>query len=228
MGGVPEVLIDLSAANAWCPRCFLGEEAAPAAEGLDAYLALLDLAYRAAPASGRLAPAQGDGPFRILGSAYLGAILPDTDAVHNIIGVTFLRRRQYGEAAAAFTEALKRQPDSADAHRNLGTALAATGQVAGALDHLRRAVQLAPNLGGAQYELGNLLLQQRQFTEAAAAFRAALRTLPDFAPAHNNLGIALASLGQTAQAAEEFQRAMALDPEFAESRRNLESARRRR
>ena len=105
---------------------------------------------------------------RILGSAYLNAILPDTAAVHNVIGVTLLREGRYAEAADAFREALKRRADSMDANRNLGTALAATGHTSEAIEYLRRAVQLAPDNGGAQYELGRLLLERREFAEAAA------------------------------------------------------------
>ena len=151
--GVPAALFDLSAAARWCPRCFDGDRPAPAVAGLDTYLALLDEAYHA-PADARTAAAGRAGTRRILGSAYLGAVLPDSDAVYNIIGVTLLREARYVEAADAFGAALKRRPDSPDANRNLGTALAATGHASEAIAYLRRAVQLAPDNGGAQYELG--------------------------------------------------------------------------
>jgi tetratricopeptide (TPR) repeat protein len=225
--GVPAALIDLSAAAMWCPRCFDGDRPTSAAAGLDAYLALLDEAYHE-PAGSVSGAARGTWPRRILGSAYLGAVLPDSDAVYNLIGVTLLREARYDEAADSFREALKRRADSVDANRNLGTALAATGHVPDAIEHLRRAAQLAPDNGGAQYELGNLLLRQHEFRQAADSFRVAIRTFPDFAPAHNNLGIALASLGNVNDAVAQFQQAVTLDPEFEEGRRNLESALRRR
>ena len=226
MRGVPAALVDLSAASAWCPRCFDGDRPAPAAAGLDTYLALLDEAYHAS--AGELsAAASRTRPRQILGSAYLGAVLPDTDAVYNLIGVTRLREDRYDEAADAFREALKRRADSVDANRNLGTALAATGRALEAITYLRRAVQLAPDNGGAQYELGNLLLGRREFRQAADCFQVAVHTLPDFAPAHNSLGIALASLGELNQAIEQFRQAVTLDAEFEEGRRNLASALRR-
>jgi tetratricopeptide (TPR) repeat protein len=222
-GGVPAALVDLSAAATWCPRCFNGDQPVPAAANLDTYLALLDEAYRS-PAA--VAPEEGSRiPSRqVLGSTYLGAILPDTDAVHNVVGVTLLREGRYAEAADAFRAALKRRADSPDANRNLGTALAATGRASEAITYLRRAVQLAPDNGGAQYELGNLLLARREFAEAADCFTAAVRVMPDFAAAHNGLGIALATLGQLPRAVEEFRRAVALDPRFDEARRNLAKA----
>jgi spermidine synthase len=224
--GVPASIVDLAATAAWCPRCFDGERPRPVVVGLDAYLALLDEAYHSPAAPAGAAAAYGAR--RILGSAYLGAVVPDTDAVHNVIGVTLLREGRYDEAARAFRVALERRPDSVDANRNLGTALAATGQVPDAIEHLRRAVQLAPENGGAQYELGNLLIRQREFRQAEECLRQAVRTLPDFAPAHNSLGIALASTGRLDQAVEQFRRAVALDPEFAEGHRNLELALQRR
>ena len=113
--GVPAALVDLPAAAQWCPRCFDGERVTPAAAGLDTYLGLLDEAYHGSSA--------GTPGRRVLGSAYLGAILPDTDAVHNLVGVELLRAGKYDEAAEEFREALKRRPDSPYARRNLADAL---------------------------------------------------------------------------------------------------------
>ncbi len=222
--GVPASMFDLSKVGAWCPRCFDDNRPTPAVAGLDTYLALLDQAYRAPGADVAAVASAPPGRRRILGSAYLGAVVPDTDAVHNVIGVTLLRAGRYGEAADAFREALKRRADSADANRNLGTALAESGQAAEATDYLRRAVQLDPGDGGAQHALGSLLLERREFAEAADHFRAALRAMPDSAGAHNDLGIALASLGQISEAIEHFRQAVTLEPEFEEGRRNLASA----
>ena len=138
--GVPASLFDLSAAGAWCPRCFDGDRPTPAAAGLDTYLALLDEAYHAPATAARFHATDG----KILGSAYLGAALPDTAGVHNIVGVTLLEEKRYEEAAAEFRASLKRREDSADANRNLGTALAAMGNREEAISYLQRAVQLAP------------------------------------------------------------------------------------
>jgi predicted membrane-bound spermidine synthase len=143
--GVPASLVDLPAAAAWCPRCFNGDQSTPAAPGLDAYLALMDEAYHS-PSRTKAGPP-------ILGSSYLGAILPDTDAVHNIVGVTLLDERRYDEAEVEFREALRRRPDSPDANRNLGTVLAATGRTREAIEYLEKALTLAPGNDYARQEL---------------------------------------------------------------------------
>jgi spermidine synthase len=226
--GVPASVFDLSAAGSWCPRCFNGELPTRSAAGLDTYLALLDQAYHASTEGIALGRSPIPGSRRVLGSAYLGTVVPDTDAVYNLIGVTRLREGRYGEAADAFREALRRRADSVDANRNLGTALAESGQTNEAIGYLRRAVQLDPGNGGAQYELGSLLLERREFVEATDHFRAALRAMPDSAAGHNDLGTALASRGALDEAREEFQQALMLQPGFPEARRNLEMIVRRR
>ena len=215
--GVPASVFDLSAAGTWCPRCFSGELPTASAAGLDTYLALLDQAYHASTEGAALGRSATPGPRRILGSAYLGTVVPDTDAVHNLIGVTLLREGRYGEAAEAFREALRRRADSVDANRNLGTALAESGQTNEAIGYLRRAVHLDPGNGGAQYELGSLLLERREFAEAADHFRAALRAMPDSAAAHNDLGIALASQGALDEAIDEFRQALEAAAGFCRS-----------
>jgi Flp pilus assembly protein TadD len=235
--GIPASVVDLSTVAAWCPGCFddssatksvpastaaTGAQLKPIVAELDTYLALLDQAYRS---GGAATPAAADGSRRqILGSAYLGALVPDTAAVHSLLGMVFLREGRFGEAAAAFREALKRQPDSPEANSRLGMTLVQIGRTAEAIPFLRRAVEIEPNNANAQYQLGSLLLENRAFAEAAEHFKAALRVKPDSASAHNDLGIALARMGQMDQAIDHFKRAVALDPQFAEGRRNLESA----
>ena len=143
--GVPAALVDLPSASKWCPRCFNGEEAT--VDGLDAYLALMDELYHAPAGTPVLKPAT------LTENTYLSAVLPDTDNVHNIIGVTLLQHQKYEAAAQEFRAALKRREDSADANRNLGTALAAMGNVEEAIPYLQRAVQLAPGNEFARKEL---------------------------------------------------------------------------
>jgi tetratricopeptide (TPR) repeat protein len=152
--GVPASLVDLPSAAKWCPKCFNREGST--VEGLDAYLALMDEVYHASaspsPAGGLKAAATPG----IAENNYLSAVLPDTDNVHNIIGVTLLQEKRYEEAAREFRAALALREDSPDANRNLGTALAAMGNVEEAITYLQRAVQLAPNNEFAKKELDDV------------------------------------------------------------------------
>ena len=198
--GVPASLFELGTLEDWCPGCMAaGGDPAPVVAGLDLYMALVGQAYGAPVGDVLAAATTGDGPARrIMGSAYLGSIVPDSPAVHNILGVAALREGRVADAVREFEAALARDPEHENARLNLG--------------------QL-------YYNEGALLLDKRRFKEAAARFRAAIPLLPDGAEAYNNLGVALASQGRVSEAAEQFERAVALSPDFLEARDNLLRAR---
>ncbi len=196
--GVPASLFELSAMPAWCPRCYAEGEVAPSVTGLDLNMALLQQAY-SAPVS-KVAQAVGGsfGARRIMGSAYLGSVVPDTAEVHNVLGLLALREGRGAEALIEFEAALSRDPGSVNARANLGQL---------------RLDEAAP------------LLEAGRFADAVPLLRVAVELMPDDAGAQNDLGVALASLGEIHQAFEHFSRAVALAPDFAEAQRNLASAR---
>jgi spermidine synthase len=156
--GVPADLFDLGDLSAWCPRCFQGERLVPSLEGLDTYLTLLGQAYSSRP----------DGPNQpdrvVLGSAYLGAVVPDDGETQRILaldryerGERLLEQQRFEEAVAEFRAALAIAP-SAEVHNNLGVALASLGRVGEATEHFKQAVALNPAFEEAR---NNLLMAQR-------------------------------------------------------------------
>ena len=226
---VPASVVDLSQVAAWCPSCFARGTPVPLVEGLDTYLALLGRAYMASPREGaRLRSLAEGGTRTIAGSAYLGAIVPETADLHNLLGIALAARGKFAEAISEFREALRQEPDSASTHWNLGAALASNGAREDAIEHLRRSVQLDASNGQAHYDLAVTLIAARQLEGAVDEFRAAVRLMPDSVEAHNNLGIALASLGKLDEAIEEFERTLTLQPQSADARRNLSIALRKR
>jgi tetratricopeptide (TPR) repeat protein len=151
---VPASVVDLSQVASWCPRCFVDGAPAPIVDGLDTYLALLDLAYNASPSElARVRRLAGPQPRVIGGSEYLGAIVPETADVHNLLGIARASRGVMDEAISQFREALRLEPDSAVTHWHLGAALAATGARQEALEHLRRSVELDPTNAFARNDL---------------------------------------------------------------------------
>jgi Tfp pilus assembly protein PilF len=219
---VPASVVDLSQVASWCPGCFEDGRPIPIVEGLDTYLALLDRAYTASPEeitlARRLAEQQ---PRIILGSAYLGAVVPESADVHDILGVAHATSGAMDEAIREFRTAVELEPDLARAHWHLGGALASRGRRKEALEPLRRSVELDPANGQAQYDLAIVLLQDGHVEEAIPHLRATLELMPTLVGAHNNLGIALASQGKRDEAIEHFQRALQLDPSSMETRHNL-------
>src|SRR5206468_217506 len=117
-------------------------------------------------------------------------------------------RGRYGEAEAAYREALRLAPDDVPARLGLGLCLRRQRRPADAVAVLREAlrrqrrpaeaealhreaVQRAPSLPAAQLDLAAALFEQGKFPEAAAAYSEALRIRPDDAKAHLGLGLSL-------------------------------------
>jgi spermidine synthase len=194
--GVPSSLFDVASFAEWCPRC-VDDEGARLAPNLDLYLRLLQQAYLAPVRDAVASAAAGGGQRRLLGSGYLGAVVPDSAEVHNLVGLANARDGRIEDAVREFEAAIGKDPGSANARANLG-------QI--------------------RYEQGAALLESRRFMDAAAVLAKAVELMPDSAEAHNDLGVALASLGRVSEAAEHFRRAVRLRPDFTEARENLEQA----
>ena len=226
---VPASVVDLTQVAAWCPKCFVDGKPVPLVEGLDTYFALLDRAYKASAVEVARVRRLAVGPPRVIaGSAYLGAIVPESADLHNTLGIALAARGKIHEAIAEFGEALRLDPDSAMTHWHVGAALAAVGAREEAIAHLRRSVQLDPGNGEAQYDLARMLVEARQPADAVDHFRAALRLMPNSVEAHTGLGLAFALQGKVDEAIDQFQLALTLDPESADARRNLAIALRQR
>jgi predicted membrane-bound spermidine synthase len=188
--GVPESVVDLRSVGEWCPRCFVnGAPAGPAAP-LPLYLELLALAYGASPAqvaeARRLWETEGR---TILGSAYLGAIVPESAETHGLIGLAHAQRGDLSSAIAEFRRAIVLDPDDAASHWHLGTALASQGANDDALAHFSRSVELDPDNAGALNDLGLMLAIHGRFDDAAAMLERALRIDPQLVDARRTLAM---------------------------------------
>jgi len=220
--GLPASVADVREVAAWCPKCFADGKPVPLVQGLDTYLALLGRAYSATPAeAARTRLLAEEGTRRVDGSAYLGALVPESAEMHNILGSALADQGEFDRAIAEFREALRLEPDSASAHENLGLALASDQAPEEAVVHLRRSVQLDPGSGRAHYALAGILLAARQYEGAIDELRASLRVTPDSVEIHEGLGIVLASQGKLDEAVDEFRAALRLSPVSAGAHNNL-------
>jgi spermidine synthase len=160
--GVPTAIVDLDDVTTWCPMCFRDGMPVPAVAGLDTYLQLMRLAYAATPSE--LAEATriaGAGGRRLAGSAYLGEMVPESAAVHNVLGIDLASRGRMNEAIAEFRHALTLDATAPDTHWHLGAALASLGNEDEAIEHLRRSVALDPTNAQVQNDLAVMLQRQR-------------------------------------------------------------------
>jgi spermidine synthase len=220
--GLPASVADLRQVAAWCPKCFADGKPEPLVQGLDTYLALLERAYGATPAeAARTRLLAEGGTRRVDGSAYLGALVPESAEMHAILGSALAGKGEFDRGIAEFREALRLEPDSASAQGNLGLALASHGAAEEAVVHLRRSAQLDPGNGRARYALAGILLDARQYEAAVDEFRAALQVTPDSVEIRDGLGIALASQGKVDEAIDVFRASLRVMPNSVRAHNNL-------
>jgi tetratricopeptide (TPR) repeat protein len=158
---VPGSVVDLSRVAEWCPKCFDNGVPVRIVEGLDLYLALLKSAYAATPVEGARIRAAAENGRRVAGSAYLGAVVPDTAEVHNDLGIGYASRGLIDQAIAEFRQSLELAPESAATLWHLGAALASKGELEEAAQVLRRSVHRDPTNNDAQNDLDTVISIQR-------------------------------------------------------------------
>ena len=159
---VPGSVVDLGAVAEWCPACFDNGTPVRLVEGLDLYLALLNRSYAATPEEGARIRAAADNGRRVAGSAYLGAVVPETPDVHNDLGIAYASRGLLDQAIAEFRQSLQLESDSAQTLWHLGAALASKGELEEAAVLLRRSVQRDPTNKDAQNDLDTVIALQQQ------------------------------------------------------------------
>jgi tetratricopeptide (TPR) repeat protein/predicted Ser/Thr protein kinase len=117
------------------------------------------------------------------------------------------------EAARAFREAIRINPDDPRYHVNLGVALRDFGGNDEALAAYRRAVEIAPDLAGAWTNIGVMLKERGRYREAIDVYRRAR----DLAPRDMQTYAALASLhlrvGECDRAVAAARELVALQPD---------------
>ena len=186
--GVPGGIVDLRGVSEWCPGCFRDGRPIAGLEQLDAYFELLTLAYGAS----RQEIAQARRLFEtegrvIAGSAYLGAIVPESADTHNVLGLSHAQKGELDPAVQEFRRALELEPDDAAAHWHIGAALASRGAYAEATTHLARSVELDPRNGQAHNDLGLVFALQGRFDEGVDHLERAVALDPRSDEARRNL-----------------------------------------
>ncbi len=148
-----------------------------------------------------------------------------TDGRHHIgMGEALASVRQWEDAAEAYWQALKLNPNSPDVQFALGVALAAQGEVDGAIAAYRAAIALRPDFANALLNLGTCLYQSNELVQAEAAYRQALAARPDDAQILSNLAVLVQAKGQLDDAVMILERAIQLEPQSASHQINLGGA----
>lgn len=126
------------------------------------------------------------------------------------------------QAAEAFQQAIKLNPELAEAHFRLGLTYDALGQPQEAEEAYKKAVETYKkylsidensNDAEAHYNLGQTYAGLHLYTEAAREYREATRLKSDDAAIHYDLGLALMRLAQYDEAIRAFTKSLELDPD---------------
>jgi len=110
------------------------------------------------------------------------------DALFELAG-SYMRRRRFARATAAYSAAAARDPANAHYCNDHGVALLALGERAAAARAFQRAIQLQPTFPHAYYNLGIVCRERGDVGTADYFFGEALRRDDDPRAAHRYLGI---------------------------------------
>lgn len=114
-------------------------------------------------------------------------------------GNELYEQKKFPEAAAAYKEALKKQPQSVTGSFNLGNALDQQKQYEAARKTWSQAAKETKDAGvqsGAHYNTGNTFMSEQEWQKAVDAYKQALRKQPGDPDAQYNLSYALSKLKQ--------------------------------
>lgn len=136
-------------------------------------------------------------------------------------GITLSAEGKYKEAAEAFEQACKLEPNNADAFYQLGQAYRNSEQLPAAIKAYQQALKLKPKWFEALYGLGVAYGMAGSPKDAVIYLKESIALQADSAGAFYNLGVAYSDLGQNAEAAEAFKKATQLNPKDADNFFNL-------
>lgn len=122
-------------------------------------------------------------------------------------GRSLEKQGELAQAAAAYREALKRDPDRADAYLRLAILHDKEGKFKESQEYYQAALKGMPGNPDIYCNVGYSLSLQERWNEAEMNLRQALALAPEHRRAHNNLGLVLAHQGRQAEALAEFRRA---------------------
>jgi len=147
-------------------------------------------------------------------------------------GKEFYKNDQDEQAAEAFQQAIRLQPDLAEAHLRLGMAYGALERKPEADESYKQAIELYKKLiqsnakdAESFFNLGEAHSFLHQNEEAARNYRQATHLKPDDEEAFYQLGMSETRLAHYPEASAAFQKALELDPDDYRATDALETAR---
>ncbi|HSI55801.1 MAG: tetratricopeptide repeat protein [Ramlibacter sp.] len=138
---------------------------------------------------------------------------PGSAVLRNLQALTLQKLDRFGEAEAAWREALALQPESGETLMNLGVALHHQQRFGESLQMLDRALALRPDSLDIQLNRANALMELDRFDEAMAALALVRAAQPSDVPLLMNIANALRDQHRFDEALATYAEALALRPE---------------
>lgn len=149
---------------------------------------------------------------------------PDLVDAYVYLGAAYQRQPEHmADAAAAYTMALRYDPDNVTVHSNLGNIFVQADRMQLAIPQFEAVARLTPDSAEAHANLGSALAQMpERLPDAVKEFQAALKIRPDLAALHYNLGMILTQMpDRKAEGVAELQAALRLDPQMEPAKEAL-------
>jgi poly(3-hydroxybutyrate) depolymerase/Tfp pilus assembly protein PilF len=128
-------------------------------------------------------------------------------------GVKLHQSGDLAGAIAAYTKAIKSDPDKPDAYNNRGVAYLTLKDYTAALADFSRSIELSPS-SEAYNNRGNIYFSRKQFKEAISDFGESIK-LKANAEAYTNRGTAYEETGEDTLGLADLEQAIRLDEKFA-------------
>jgi tetratricopeptide (TPR) repeat protein len=138
----------------------------------------------------------------------------------NLLGMIYLQKENYAEAAAALEKCVAINPDFPDGHNNLGTAYLDMGLKDEAISEYQKAFAINGN-AFAGFNLAKLFFEKKELETALGTIEKTLEKSPREAVSHNLKGVILNEMGRYPEAIVSFQQALSLSPSDVNMNINL-------
>jgi len=149
---------------------------------------------------------------------------PNSLVAHNGLGMAYLERGMFNDAAEQFGISIKLSPGHHKSYYNLGLVYHNKGDSEKALEYFNRSVTLNPEYVRAHYNLATIYLQQESWDLAIRHYVKVNELDPEIAKAHFNLGMAYAMQGKFNPAVSEWEKVLDLDPQNTMAKNNIQKA----
>ncbi|GHV51225.1 hypothetical protein AGMMS49579_06140 [Spirochaetia bacterium] len=150
-------------------------------------------------------------------------------------GSAYYTQKNYDQAIADYTQAIRLDPNNENAYYDRGRAYAAKSDYDRAISDYNQAIRIDPNDAYNYNARGNAYLNQKNYDMAIADYNQALRVDPNYTSANNNLANAYYNRGSDYYRGKDYTRAIAdyeaalrFNPNYANAREWLGNARQAR